>query len=181
MADEVNIRALIPRVRRGLEGLVTPAELTDEQVRDAAADACADVILYTGTLFGKQLVVLDTDPDTGAPSEYGTTAALTLPEQGVIAAQAALTYFFFLFAGLKVQERIGDEGSSWEYSLSANLLRDQLKHLQSERDKALDAAAAESGASIEQYASFLAERDVCTARLVEPWFETAGIGGQWVR
>lgn len=179
MAD-VNVRVMVPRVRRALEGLDAPS-LTDDQVKDAVADACADVILYTGSLFGGQLVVLAVDPDTGAPAEYGTSAALTLAQQSVIATQAALTYFFFLFAGLKVSEKIGDEGSSWEYSLSANLLRDQLKQLQAERDKALDAAAVESGATLERYSSYVAERDVWVARLVEPWTEgLAGIGGQQV-
>lgn len=180
MATPVDIRVMVPRVRRALEGLTLDTVLTDAQVKDATADACADVILYTGSLFGGTLDVTDTDPDTGAPDEYETSDALTLAQQGVIAAQAALTYFFYLFAGLKVSERIGDEGSQWEYSLSANLLRDQLKHLQAERDKALEAAAAELGASLEKYASFLAERDVAVARLVEPFFEAAGVGGlEW--
>lgn len=174
MAGETNIRVLTPRVRRALEGASPEMVLTDDQIRDVIADACSDVILYTGSLFGGHLVVLETDPDTSYPAEYGTTQPLTLAQQSVIAAQAALTHFFFMFAGLKVQERIADEASSWEYQLSANLLVQQLKFLQGERDKALSALEDFDG-TIERYASFLQERDHLTARRVEPWAEAQGV------
>jgi hypothetical protein len=91
VADEVNIRVVVPRVRRALGSF--GAALTDDQLRDVVADAIADVILYTRGAFGQQLVVLHTDTATGTPDEYGTTTALTFPEQSVIAAQAALSWF----------------------------------------------------------------------------------------
>jgi hypothetical protein len=89
-------------------------------VKDLAADAIAEVILYTGSVFGKQLVVTDTDDATGAPSEYATSDAADAPEGTVIAAQAALDYFFHRFAETKVSEQIADEAQTWEYTLSAN-------------------------------------------------------------
>lgn len=179
MADPVNIRVMVPRVRRALEGAGTTPALEDDAVKDVVADACSDVLLYTGSLFGHDLLVLERDTDTGAPSEYATSEELTLAEQSVIAAQAALNYFFFLFAGLKVTERIADEGSSWEYQLSANLLVEQLKYLQKTRDKALEAVAAQTPA-LDAYVSFLAIRDVETSRAIEPWAHAHGVGGlEW--
>jgi hypothetical protein len=180
VATQTDIRTLVPRVRRALEGAGAPAVLTDDAVKDMIADACADIMLLTGgTLFGQQLVVLERDGNN-VPTEYATSDELTFPQQSVIVAQAALNYFFFRFGGIKVSERIGDEGSQWEYTLSANLLRDQLKALQNTRDRAIDAIN-ETGA-LDEYVSWLSVRDVQTSRMVEPWVygygEGRGYGGQ---
>jgi hypothetical protein len=177
VATQTPVSALVPRIRRAVEGAGAPEVLSVDAVRDLAADAIAEVILYTGSVFGKQLVVTATDDQTGAPTDYATSDALTLPEQAVIATQAALDYFFHQFASTKVSERIADEAQTWEYTLSATLLRDQLKQLVAERDKAL--AALESGVPLESYVSFIAVRDAHTSQLIEPWVDgNGGVGGQ---
>lgn len=178
--DPSDVRVLIPRIRRAVEGAGAPAALADDAVKDLAADAIAAVILYTGSVFGKQLVVTHVDEATGAPDEYATSEPLTLGEGTVIAAQATLDYFFHRFAEMKVSERIADEAQQWEYTLSANLLRDQLKLLIAERDKALEAVRGELGPAYDQYASFIATRDRHTSILIEPWvhFDTGlSLGG----
>lgn len=178
--DPSDVRVLVPRIRRAVEGAGAPAVLVDDAVKDLAADAIAAVILYSGSVFGKQLVVTSTDVDTGAPSEYATSEPLTLEEGTVIAAQAALDFFFHRFAETKMSERIADEAQQWEYTLSATLIRDQLKLLAEQRDKALAALSGALGPALDQYASFIATRDVHTSMLIEPWvhFDTGlALGG----
>ena len=170
-----DIRVLTPRIRRALEGTGAPV-LTDDQVKDITADAMSDVTLYLGSVFGKQLVVTDTD-DNGAPTEYATTEELSLQEGSVIAAQAALDYFFFQFAGMKVSEQIADEASTWEYALSPQLLSNQLKLLQQERDKALEALSGNMD-PLDGFMDFVFARDAVTARMIEPWVLQQGYGGQ---
>lgn len=161
-----DIRVLVPRVRRAVEGPIpAAAPLSDDVIKDIVADALADVILYTGTAFGKRLEV--TASDAGAPSEYATSDELTLSETAVIAAQAALNFFFFKLIGMKAEEKITDEAGEWTVRTSPNVLRDALKALQDARDKALEAL---SGAHpLDSYVSFLAVRDAEVARCVEPW------------
>lgn len=178
--DLENIRVAVPRIRRAVEGVVKAQWLlADDEVKDLCADAIADIILYSGNIFGKTLNVLARDPVTGAPTEYSVTPALGLPEETVIAAQAALNYFFHRFSAVKVSETIADEASNWSYDLSPNLLVAQLKQLQSERDKALTALETEEGV-LESYHSFIAVRDTQTSRYIEPWVyghsEGLGVG-----
>jgi len=163
-----DIRVLVPRVRRAVEGVGRPAELSDDQVKDLVADAIADIILFTGGVFGHELVVTERDPVTGAPSEYATADELTLAEGSVIAAQAALTHIFHALRELMVQETIRDEGAEWSYSLSANLIRDQIKLLQDTRDRALEEVHDQHPIPT-VFVSFLAERDATVALAVEPF------------
>lgn len=164
-----DIRMLVPRVQRAVEGVVRASwTLTADEVKDLVADAAADVVLYTGSLFGAQLVVTHVDDVTQAPDEYATSATLPPEQAAMIAAQAALTYFFHRFSGSKMSERIADEASQWEYTLSPSLLQSQLRLLQDERDKALNSIPPPPG-GLDQYVSFLAMRDVYTSRLIEPW------------
>jgi hypothetical protein len=178
--DPKDVRVLVPRIRRAVEGAGVPPVLSDDALKDVAADAIAAVILYSGSVFGKQLVVTHVDDATGAPDEYATSDPLTLEEGTVIAAQAALDYFFHRFSELKVQEQIADEAQTWEYTLSANLIRDQLKLLVEQRDKALDAIKGLLGPSYDSYASFLATRDSHTSVMIEPWVHGSGLDGQEV-
>lgn len=160
---------LVPQVQRAIEGVVQSNwQLTSGEVYDIVADACAQIVLYCGDLFGNALVVTATDPTTNAPTGFGTISQLS-PDQGaVIAAEAALDYFYHRFAGQKMSERISDEASNWEYALSPALLIAQLKLLQDKRDKALEAVSAHNG-GLEGYVSFLAVRDQTVARYIEPW------------
>lgn len=168
MAVATNIRVLVPRVRRAVEGPVPPPKpLSDVVLKDIVADALADVILYSGSAFGKTLDVTAIDDVTGAPTEYATSDALSLQEAAVIAAQAALNFFFFKLVSTKTEERITDEAGEWQYRNSPTLLRDALKSLQDARDKALDALKDDK--PLESYVSFLAVRDAEVARCIEPW------------
>lgn len=173
--DPRDVRVLIPRVRRAVEGPGS-VTLTDEEIKDITADAIGEVILYTGGVFGKTLEVTARDDQYGAPIEYQTSEELTLAEQAVIAAQAAINHFFFMFAGVKVQESIGDEAQTWSYGLSANLLTEQLRQLVRDRDAALEQVKDEGVEISDSYTSFIAVRDVHTSQLIEPWVGALGAG-----
>lgn len=174
---QTDVMALVPRIRRAIEGVGEDPVLSDEDVRDLAADAISEIILYSGGVFGKSLVVTEYDTDTNAPSEYATSDELTLAEASVVATQAALNYFFFKFVGLKTSERITNEAQEWEYQLSANVLRDQLALLIKDRDAALETVSA-AGAPLDRYQSILAVRDAAVAAAVEPWVLGVASGGQ---
>lgn len=175
MAVQTDIRVLIPMVRRGVEGVVpVSGGLTDEQIRDLVADALADIVLYTGSAFGHTLLVTQLGAG-GAPEEYATDDALTLAQQRVVSAQAALNHFFHTMVALKSQETIRDESTEWSYTTSANSMRDAWKALIEARDKAL--ASLEGNQPTDTYISFLHERDSRVAAFVEPFFEAAGVGG----
>lgn len=168
---------MVPRIRRAVEGVGAPATLTDEELRDLTADALAAVILYTGSAFGKDLVVTSY---TGAsvPEEYATSEALTLPEQTVVASQAALDHFFRQFSDAKVSETIADEAQNWSYQLSSTLIKDRLAQLMAERDRALEALMEAGTNGLDAYSSFLAVRDLQTTMAVEPWLDgLQSVGG----
>lgn len=177
---QYDILEVVPRVQRAIEGVVQENwDLQQSEVYTITADACADVLLYTGSVFGSDLIVTARDPDTNAPIAWATTVEMTPAQQSIIACQAALTYFFYRFSGVKMSEQIGDEASHWSYSLSPALLIQQLKLLQDARDRALEAVADQQG-GLDAYVSFLAVRDVTVARYIEPWVyghpEGYGIG-----
>lgn len=170
-----DVRVMIPRVRRALEGpgstgpLADSAVLTDDQVTNLIADAIADVILYTGSAFGHELLVTSRDAHYLAPNAWEVDPEFSQPEQSVIVAQAALGYFFHQLKELKVSEEISDEASTWRYQLSSTLIRDQMKMLQDARDRALTAVDQAAAVGLDVYISFIEERDAVVSRLVEPW------------
>lgn len=168
---------MIPRTRRAVEGpgasSAALGALPDDAIKDLIADALAEVQLYTGGIFAKQLVVLARDNIYGAPTEYGTTEELAIPEQTVIISQAALNYFFFHFVNVKTHETIQDEAQSWDYDLSPTLLRDQMKYLVDQRDKALATISEEM--TVDAYESFLHVRDIQTSQFIEPFIQVGGV------
>jgi hypothetical protein len=171
---QTSISVMVPRVRRAVEGPVPLTDaMSDTQMLHVVADAIADIILYTGSAFGHQLVV--TADEGGIPTAYATTGELTLPQQGVIAAQAALNIVYFRLMAAKTSERIADESQTWEYTVSSTALRDLLKALTEARDKAL--GTLENRASLVAYESFIAVRDIQTAREIEPYVAALGGGG----
>lgn len=175
-----DIAYLVPQVQRAVEGVVQGTyELDTAEMYAVVADACADIVLYCGSLFGGPFQVSAYDPITLAPTGFCTTNFLTPDQAAVISSQAALTYFYHRFSGTKMSETIADEASHWSYSLSPNLLIAQLKLLQDRRDKALEAVDAQHG-GLEAYISFLSVRDITVARYIEPWVfghpEGYGIG-----
>jgi hypothetical protein len=172
-----DVREFIPRVRRAIEGPVPTSadELSDASVEALAADAIADVILLTVGAWQHALVVSERDADSNVPTHWAVDPGLSLEEESVIAAQAAITYFFHLVRNQKISERIQNEGGEWEYAYSATLMRDQIKLLQDMRDRAL-AALQSSNPALARYASILAVRDRVGSALLEPWTH-GGLGG----
>ncbi len=174
---EQDIAEYGPRVRRALEGpvpLVTGA-LTDGQILALTADAIADVILFTGGQWGHALIATERDEDTNVPIAWAVEPGLELQEESMIAAQAALTYYFHIFSTTKVSERIRNEGQEWEYQFSANLVRDQMAALRDQRDRAL-AALLGAHPVLARYASFLEVRDRVASAYLEPWV-SGSLGG----
>lgn len=182
VTDPKDTRVLIPRVRRALEGPAAASgavgALTDDQVNAVIADAIASIIFYTGGLFGHELVVEERDATYLAPIAWSVDPAMEEAEQTVIAAQAALDYFFDFARGAKVSERIADEGQEWEYSFSATLLNEQLKALREARDQAIERLS-EANPAMDTWVNFIEVRDAQTAAIVEPWAQH-GMGGQQV-
>lgn len=171
--DLTNVAVLVPRIRRAVEGPTgspppgVPA-LSDDQAKELAADAIADAILYSGGLFGHKLIVAERDTDKGYPTDWQTETVLDEWEVSVVAAQAAINYFFHLFRDQKTSETITNEGQSWEYELSASLIRDQLKALIASRDAAMDSLR-RMHPVIDRFASILAIRDAQTVTTLEWW------------
>lgn len=176
--DLTDLRVLIPRTRRALLGPERSNHdaLDDVDVLAAIADAVAAVILVAPNAFGHSLIVADRDPIYGAPNAWKTAEAMGLEAQTVVVTQAALDYWSHELRTLKTQETIKDEAVEWSYSISAQALRDHLAFLRTERDRAISALTT-SQPALDQYASFLAVRDVRTSRLIEPWVDGVSVGG----
>lgn len=170
--DLTDLKVLVAAARRAMEGPYGPPTnkpaLTNEQVYQMVADACANVILYSGSLFGHELQVKKRDPLVGFPTEWNTNTELTVWEGAVIVSQAALDYFFHLFRDFKTSETISNEGTSWEWTLSANVLKNYLETLQDQRDKAL-AGLVKHHPVLDQYASNIRVRDQATVAVLEWW------------
>lgn len=172
MAPDVNdITVLIPRVRRAIEGPMASGadSLSDDELLTVVADAIANVIFYAEGAFQHSLDVVDRDEQYNAPISWTVNPPLDEAEASVIAAQAALDYYFFSLRNLKTQETIKDEGSEWSYSLSATLLRDQIALLRAMRDRAIEALEAEADIGTTAYFSFIQVRDSTTSALIEDY------------
>lgn len=183
VSDPRDTRVLIPRARRAIEGPdaitgsagVPAGAISDEQVNAMVADAISGVIILSGSLFGKELVVAHRDEFYMAPDQWITSEELTEPEQIVIAYQVALDYYQKVLEGMKVSEKIADEGQSWEWSISATVLNKRLEALRADRDKALEQV---DPFQAEEWINTLYERDRITDILIEPWVLGGGGGGQ---
>lgn len=172
-----DVRELVPRVRRALEGPV-PVEvggLSEEQVEAAAADAIADLIMLTSGEWDHKLTVTETDDDTGYPKHYAVDPGLELHEQSLVAAQAALSHVFHVLRETKVSETIRNEGQEWSFQRSSTMLRDYLNALKEQRDAALKALEAQNPVLV-RVSSILAVRDRLASAVIEPWL-TPGSGG----
>ena len=174
MPLELNdVRVLIPQTRRALDGPTATSSasvsstLDDEQVKGLIADAIAEIIFFTGGLFGHELTVAERDEVYNAPTEWTVDPPLEPHEAVVITSQAALTYFFHYLRDMKVQETIRDEGQEWSYTLSTSVLRDYLKYLAALRDKALEQVQEPMPVA---FINLLHERDAAVAMAIEPYF-----------
>lgn len=170
--DLTDLMVLVPRARRYIEGPYGPSfarpALQDSQIYDMVADACADVILFAGSLFGHQLLVKKRDPTEGFPIAWSTEVVLEEWEVSTITAQVALNYYFFVFRDLKTSETIQNEGTEWSYAISVNVIRDYLKDLQDRRDMALKGLQ-KLHPTMDRYASIIRVRDQATVATLEWW------------
>jgi hypothetical protein len=185
VTDQRDVRVMIPRVRRAIDGpsAVSPLSpsttLNDDEVEALIADAVANIILNTGSAFGHTLEVSARDPFYLAPTAWIVDPEFTEAEGSVVVAEAALTFYFHKFQELKVQEEISDEGQTWSWQISASLVRDQMKMLQDARDRALEVVMQSSGLNLDSYVSYIEVRDRATSLYIEPWIaDNGGIGGQ---
>ena len=186
VTDLRDTQVLIPRVRRALEGpeaamgasAVAAGDLSDEQMNAVIADAIAEVIFYSGGFFGHTLEVTDRDADYMAPIAWLVDPEMTDAEATVVVAQAALNYFFTWATELKTSQRIADEGQEWEYSLSAQVLVEQIKALREARDRALEQLTYDD--ANDDWISTIQMRDAQTSAIIEPWVQGGGMGGQQV-
>lgn len=183
MAPEPNdVKVLIPRVRRALDGPAATSPdapsntYTDEELKSLIADAIGEIIFFTGGLFPHTLNVKTRDATYGAPDQWTVDPPLDEGEAAVVAAQAAINTYFFSLRDMKTQETISDEGQTWSYTVSATLVRDQLQYLMALRDKALEQIKAQQSAALDQYVSYIHERDVLASAYVEPWISQPGPG-----
>jgi len=170
--DLTDLRVLVPRATRACEGPYGPPtgrpSLADDVVYAMVADACAEIILFAGSLFGHQLLVKARDPIVGYPTEWQTDAMLTEWESAVVICQVGLDYWRFIFRDMRVSESIKNEGTEWSYQLSANVIRDYLTHLQAERDLALKGLRSWHWVA-DRYASNIRIRDQATVAILEWW------------
>lgn len=176
-ADLTDLRVLVPKGRRACEGPFGLPNglppLSDEQVYQMVADACSEVQLLTGTLFGHELAVKKRDPLRGFPTDWKTDAILTESEGAVIVTQAAINFVYHLFREAKTSETIKDEGQEWTWEKSANLMVLQVKQLTEARDKALEMLE-RTNAPLDMWISSVAERDKLGAMYLEPWVAEIG-------
>lgn len=178
VTDLRDTRVLIPRIRRAIEGAgVTAKALEDEAVNGLIADAVANVILFTGGLFGHQLNVLERDDTYLAPTAWQVDPALSEAEGSLISIQCQLDYLYQDLKSTKIQETIRDESSEWTYSLSATALTEILKSLRAQREEALQQIAEANGA-MDAWVNTLYVRDQWTDSLIEPYAIQGGVGGQ---
>jgi hypothetical protein len=175
--DLTDLRVLVPRARRACEGPYGPPdgkpELLNEQIYQMVADACSEIILYTGTLFGHELQVKKRDPIVGFPTDWKTEVMLSEWESAVIINQTGLNFVLHLIRDTKTAETIKDEGQEWAWQSSANLLQAQLKILSEGRDKAIEMLE-RLKAPLDSYISTVAERDKIAAIYLEPWVAEVG-------
>lgn len=173
-----DVAAVTPRVRRAVEGPVpvpSSEALTDSQILALTADAIADVILFTNGMWGHKLEVSTRDTQTQFPTGWTVDPELSPAEESMIAAQAAINFYFHVFKDKKVSERIVNEGQEWEYNLSATMLRDLMNVLKEQRDSALQSLKATTPV-LARYESILLVRDRVAAAVLEPWVP-GGLGG----
>lgn len=177
--DTRDLRSLVPRVRRALEGpgaTAVTSDLDDDMIVALTADAIAAVILYTGgsDAFGYTLEVTSRDAYYQAPNGWATDVELTLPAQSVVVAQAALSHMFTQLQEAKTAETIRDEGQEWSYQISASVLTKKIDLLTRLRDDALaQLAAAEP--MFDRYVTYLAGCDERLCSLLDPAGRYCGV------
>jgi hypothetical protein len=179
VTDRKDIRVLIPRMRRALDGpqatgSASPStSLDDEQVTNVIADAIADVIFYSNGAFGHSLIVKERDDYYQAPVAWETSEELREEEATVIIAQAALNYFYNTLTEMKTQQTIRRADEEWSYTISATAMSERIKSLRDARDAALSELQS-VGLVSEAWINTLLVRDARTDVLIEPYQAAGG-------
>lgn len=183
VTDERDIRTLIPRVRRAIDGphatssAAASSNFTDDEITAQIADAIAEVIFFAPDGFGKALEVTERDTNYLAPIAWQTSEPLTDAEATVIIYQAALNNIYYGVSAMKSSERIRNEGEEWEWSVSASAIAERVKNLQRMRDEAIERLGSMSAQTKHAWINTLEVRDAYTDSLIEPWVG-APMGGQ---
>ncbi|GAC1522469.1 MAG: hypothetical protein NVS3B1_07890 [Marmoricola sp.] len=177
-----DLRVLIPRCRRAIDGpramssAAVAATFDDSEVLALVADSTAEVILLTGgsSVFGYKLIATHVDPFYLAPDQWATDQPLSPEAQDVVIAQAAINvHLHRLRENPYTAESIGDEGQTWSWEKSANVLVAHLKLLAEVRDRSLELLRA-MNAPLDAYFSLVAERDKLAAVYLEPYVSEVG-------
>lgn len=180
VTDLRDVRVLIPRTRRALDGpeatgsASVSARLSDDQLTAVIADAIADVIFYSSGSFGKKLEVIERDPSYMAPIAWRTSEELSEEEASVVIAQAALNYFFNSLSTLKTSESTREADREWSWQVSASAIAERVKELRAQRDRAIELLSAQNIVA-EAWINTLAVRDSYTDMLIEPWVFEGGL------
>lgn len=179
VSDPADVRVMIPRFRRAVTGPFgsgfIQTEVNDSDSTAAIADAIGDVILYSGSAFGKELEVVDRDSFYMSPVAWRTSSEMTPAEQAVVIAQAALNWFMRVLSEMKTSERFKRADEEWEWTRSAQALAERIRVLRAARDEAIQQL--ETGVGAEAWINTLLVRDQYTDVLIEPWV-SGGVGGQ---
>jgi hypothetical protein len=179
VTDLSDVRVLIPRMRRALDGpeatgsAAVSAKLSDDQVTAVIADAIADVIFYSSGAFPHKLEVVERDTAYMAPSAWKTDTPMSEDEQSVIVAQAALNYFLNSLSNLKSSETLKEADREWTWAISASALAERVKELRAQRDKAVELLTAQNVIA-EAWINTLEVRDRYTDMLIEPYLSNMG-------
>lgn len=174
VSDPADVRVLIPRVRRALDGPhatssgAVSSTLNDVEVTNSVADAIADIIFYSGGEF-PTLEVTERDTYYQAPTAWKTVPTLSEAQISVVVAQAALNYFTLSLSTMKASETIRNADEEWSWSISANALNERIKELRAMRDRAIEQLLSEGGALAVAWVNTLAVRDCVTDALIEPY------------
>lgn len=178
-------RTVVDSIEAGPDGF--PARVTATPAEPVRLTIHATITLVAG---GDQAQITAQNPDADQvygqsdsfertlsnAQHFAVTPELSFAEQGLVALQAALTFFVHALRTQKVAESIQTEGRQWSYQLSATTLRDVLKVLKEQRDLAL-AGLEEQAPVFARVASFIQAHDQLTSALVEPWVSGGGNEG----
>jgi len=140
--DNRDVRIMIPQVRRALDPGVASASAassySDAMIAAITADATSELLMLGGPIsFPFTLSIASADMITGYPTGWFIDPEPPLEIQALISLQAALGQVFNELRGLVTTEKIVNEGGTWEYTKSVQILRDKVGLLIAQRDTAL--------------------------------------------
>jgi hypothetical protein len=178
MADLADVRIFIPRIRReldpGMPLASAAAEYSDDMLKDVAADAVGELYLIGGTAFNYSINIASATPASAfSPDqwEYYTDPEVPLPLHNLVAIQAALTQLYRDAQAFKTQEKISDEGSSWEVQRSATLMRERINAMLRRRQEILEQLKYENPQLVtDAFVNLLQERTPSLDVFIEPYY-----------